>query len=98
MFRNYFFMTLLFTTTTFSGLEAAVKAIIFDCDGTLVDSEYAHHETWQAALSPYGYALSLEEYCSTCVGKSVATIASNFAEKLGQDCAADLIRAKREHY
>ncbi len=30
---------------------ADVKAVLFDCDGTLVDSEYAHYTSWKKALN-----------------------------------------------
>ena len=33
-------------------------AVIFDCDGTLVDSEPLARHAWERALEPYGYALS----------------------------------------
>jgi len=35
-----------------------IKAILFDHDGTLVDSEPAHFGIWQRVLAPYGVALS----------------------------------------
>ena len=33
-------------------------AVIFDCDGTLVDSEPLARTAWERALAPYGYALT----------------------------------------
>ena len=33
-------------------------AVIFDCDGTLVDSEPLARHAWERALEPYGYALT----------------------------------------
>ena len=32
--------------------------MIFDCDGTLVDSEPLAGEAWRRTLTPYGYALT----------------------------------------
>jgi len=37
-----------------SELENPVKALIFDLDGTLVDSVYAHTITWQQAFREFG--------------------------------------------
>jgi HAD superfamily hydrolase (TIGR01509 family) len=33
------------------GLEHQVRAVLFDCDGTLVDTMPAHHESWQETLN-----------------------------------------------
>jgi HAD superfamily hydrolase (TIGR01509 family) len=35
-----------------------VTAVIFDCDGTLVDSEPLARHAWERTLEPYGYALT----------------------------------------
>jgi HAD superfamily hydrolase (TIGR01509 family) len=35
-----------------------MTAVIFDCDGTLVDSEPLARTAWERALAPYGYALT----------------------------------------
>jgi HAD superfamily hydrolase (TIGR01509 family) len=35
-----------------------MTAVIFDCDGTLVDSEPLARTAWERALVPYGYALT----------------------------------------
>jgi len=37
-----------------------LKAIIFDVDGTLIDSNYLHAEAWQHAFRKYGYELPLD--------------------------------------
>ena len=41
--------------------------VIFDCDGTLVDSEPLAGEAWRRVLEPYGYAVT-EEDLAACVG------------------------------
>jgi len=74
-----------------------VKAIIFDCDGTLVDSEYAHYLAWQHALQQEGGDLTLEEYYSY-VGKSVETNAKLLAEKIGSTHADRIMENKRKFY
>jgi HAD superfamily hydrolase (TIGR01509 family) len=35
-----------------------MTAVIFDCDGTLVDSEPLARTAWERTLEPYGYALT----------------------------------------
>ncbi len=39
-----------------------IQAVIFDHDGTLVDSEGRHYELWQEVLSPYDIDFTAEEY------------------------------------
>ena len=39
-----------------------IKAILFDHDGTLVDSEPLHYKMWETILDSYGIALEIEEY------------------------------------
>ncbi len=39
-----------------------MKAIIFDCDGTLVDTMPTHYVSWQETLAPYGLELSEERF------------------------------------
>src|SRR4051812_38405200 len=38
-----------------------LKAVIFDIDGTLVDSVEAHARSWQQTLEKYGKKIELEE-------------------------------------
>jgi HAD superfamily hydrolase (TIGR01509 family) len=38
-----------------------MTAVIFDCDGTLVDSEPLARHAWERTLAPYGYALTDED-------------------------------------
>lgn len=39
-----------------------IEAIIFDCDGVLVDTEYLKFLGWQKALASFNIQLSIEEY------------------------------------
>lgn len=39
-----------------------IDAVIFDCDGVLVDTEYLKFLSWQQALASVGIELSIEEY------------------------------------
>lgn len=45
-----------------------IKAILYDHDGTLVDSEMAHYEMWKGILSNYNVELSHEEYINKYSG------------------------------
>lgn len=74
-----------------------IKAIIFDCDGTLVDSEYAHYRAWQYAVQNQGGDLSIEEYYSY-VGNSADTNAKLLGKKIGSDRVEKIIEDKHEHF
>ena len=50
------------------GRGAALSlGVVFDCDGTLVDSEPLAGEAWRRVLAPYGYAVT-DEDLAACVG------------------------------
>ena len=55
-----------------------MTAVIFDCDGTLVDSEPLARTAWERALTPYGYALTDEDAEAT-VGLCVTIVAFLYA-------------------
>ena len=68
-----------------------IKAIIFDLDGTLVDSVRYHAEAWVKAFQKYGYDFS-HETLSQQIGKGSEYIvgellSSEDAEKLHSDIA-----------
>ncbi|OUL59359.1 HAD family hydrolase [Pseudoalteromonas ulvae] len=46
-----------------------LEAILFDCDGTLVDSEALHYECWQHILAPYQIHYDEAEFCHLFSGK-----------------------------
>ena len=68
-----------------------IKAIIFDLDGTLVDSVKYHAEAWDKAFKEYGYDFSQEKLCKQ-IGKGSEFIVGDLlppeeAEKLHSDIA-----------
>ncbi|MBN1914736.1 MAG: HAD family phosphatase [Parachlamydiales bacterium] len=62
-------------------VQSSVKAIIFDCDGTLVSSEEAHFSAWQQVMKNRGDDLSIQDLVFF-IGKSDALIARLLAYKL----------------
>ncbi|MEH6443481.1 MAG: HAD family phosphatase [Oceanospirillaceae bacterium] len=74
-----------------------IKAVLFDHDGTIVDSEQAHFEMWKDILSLYNVELSHEEYTNQYAGIPTKTNAKALIEKYSLDVeAAELILAKTE--
>lgn len=46
------------------------KAIIFDLDGLLIDSEIISYQLYQDLIKPYGYSFSIEDYAQNYSGKT----------------------------
>jgi beta-phosphoglucomutase len=60
-------------------------AILFDFDGTLVDSEPIHYECWQLILKPFGIHLTWDEYCRNCIGVSDRAMIRQLSDEVGVD-------------
>lgn len=59
----------------------APAAVVFDCDGTLVDSEPLAWRAWERELAAYGYTLTREDI-HTARGRSYAEIHGHFADRV----------------
>ena len=53
-------------------------ALLFDLDGTLVDSDHLHHEAFSTILAERGRALSVDEYKAGIMGQPNAAILERF--------------------
>jgi HAD superfamily hydrolase (TIGR01509 family) len=69
-----------------------VTAVVFDCDGTLVDSEPLARSAWERALAPYGYAVT-DADIEASVGLPYARVHAYFAERAALPPADDFWRA-----
>ncbi len=65
---------------SFDITQYSYKAIIFDCDGTLVNSAPVHYSAFQAALQQQGAFLELDWYMKR-LGLSRAELLKEFAEE-----------------
>lgn len=86
-----------------NAIYAEIKAIIFDCDGTLVDSEIIQYHSWAHAFGNQGYLLLKEEYVSLLhehhlVGLPSANklVANIGASLIGRDCSKQLLKDMNE--
>jgi HAD superfamily hydrolase (TIGR01509 family) len=73
-----------------------LKAIIFDCDGTLVDSEPFHFSSWQEALYKQGYSLDKNFYMKQFSGVSDTEICKIVINFLGFDCSEEVLKDKNQ--
>jgi HAD superfamily hydrolase (TIGR01509 family) len=56
-------------------------AAIFDCDGTLVDSEPLARAAWERSLAPHGYEIDDAEY-GGLIGRPFAHVHGFFADRI----------------
>jgi HAD superfamily hydrolase (TIGR01509 family) len=55
--------------------------VVFDCDGTLVDSEPLAGEAWRRTLAPYGYAVT-DADLAACTGTPYSRTHAYLAERV----------------
>jgi HAD superfamily hydrolase (TIGR01509 family) len=72
---------------------AVIEALIFDCDGTLTDSMFAHFSAWRDALKPQGMLLDKQKFYRHSGTPSSRVIPMLAAE---QDVQVDFHRALAE--
>lgn len=62
-----------------------LRAILFDHDGTLVDSEPEHFRMWKQVLARYGIALTEQQYIAHYAGVPNRTSAIDVVNRFGLD-------------
>lgn len=72
-------------------------AIIFDCDGVIIDSEQAKFEAWKKALELYHVSYTLEEYMEV-VGQDSKAIKKSIELSKNIILPNSLIEQKSRHY
>ena len=72
-----------------------IKAIIFDCDGTVLDSERIFINTWNIIGKPMGYDIPYDVLIDNR-GKSKAYGRQNLLNAMGEDFPIDSIEEKRK--
>lgn len=61
--------------------EDKIKAILFDFDGTLVDSEKIHFQCWKQVLSQYGLTIDYETFLREAAGIPALEYAESIISK-----------------
>jgi len=74
---------------------AAIRGVIFDCDGVLVDSEPASNRVLAEVLTEIGLPMTTEESMATFMGKSWATNLEIIEQRLGRPAPPDLTERYR---
>lgn len=107
-FLNLLFLLLMASFTLSHTLQAKdkqdtlIKAIIFDCDGTLIDNGSGYFLDWQHALRCQGHELNEEDFWdfmhrNRLVGLPHAdeAIVKYCCDLLGRECADDILKDKQ---
>jgi beta-phosphoglucomutase len=90
-------LILILTICSF-GVHAMPTAVLFDCDGVLVDTEYMKYEAWQKALKAEKIDLTIKEYMALAGGSSKSIAAGIMATKHCNFDAPKVIDLKNELY
>lgn len=83
--------------TMIDDLQRNVRAIIFDCDGVLVDTEFLKFLAWQEALASQGIEFSTEEYLPL-VGHSSVNILQKIRQLKKMEISDEVIGLKNARY
>jgi HAD superfamily hydrolase (TIGR01509 family) len=76
-------------------LAAPVRALLFDFDGVLADTEPLHWRAWREVLKPYGIELDWETFRKICVGLSDSEMLNKLCGLATKPVTSDELRA---HY
>ncbi|MCX2451272.1 HAD family phosphatase [Pedobacter sp. PLR] len=72
-----------------------LKAVLFDLDGTLIDSEYFHFECWNELLGDYGVQLEYRDWLKNYAGIQLPLNAKNLLSKYSIDASlADVVKRR----
>ncbi|MEP1206653.1 MAG: HAD-IA family hydrolase [Rhizobiaceae bacterium] len=71
---------------------AACELVLFDCDGTIMDSELLAAECEIEALSPYGIKMTPKEFSARFAGTSSFVVKEAMEEELGRNLPDDHIQ------
>lgn len=74
----------------------ALRALLFDLDGTLIDSEFFHFECWNEILEEFGVKLTYNDWLDNYAGVPMPTNAGRLIEKFAIATPLQQIIEKRE--
>ena len=83
--------------SSFSFLFSDFQAVIFDCDGVLVDTEYLKFQAWQEALATVHVDFTLEDYMPL-VGHSTHNILRMISAAKGAEIPEEVIAKRNRRY
>jgi beta-phosphoglucomutase len=79
-----------------SSSDTELQAVIFDCDGVLVDSEPLHYKAFQAVLVPLGLGHDFQSYLDRFVGFDDRDAFIHAFKEAGRELAPDTLERLME--
>ncbi len=79
-------------------IEKKTRAVIWDLDGTLIDSADYHWEAWQEVMAAENFTISYEEYVADFGKRNDEILRGRLGEHLTDDYIARVSLAKEEAY
>ncbi|GGW80209.1 HAD family hydrolase [Alteromonas halophila] len=78
-----------------TAITSQTRAILFDHDGTLIDSERTHFELWQAIAREQGVTIDHDFYCRVMAGIPVKQNAQDLVSHFSLSVGADVLAEKK---
>ncbi len=75
---------------------AKFKAVLFDMDGTLLDSEGFYYDVWESVLDEYGVSVSMDLWMNSLVGKTDEQAFAYLQQHHGFDMDAAEFHARKD--
>lgn len=72
-----------------------IKAVFFDLDGTLIDSERFHYDCWNELLVQYGIKTTFEQWIKDSAGIALPTNAARLVREYNLDISPEELVKKR---
>ena len=79
-------------------LAHMLKALLFDLDGTLADTNSVHRVTWAEALRPYGYDVTWDFYREHITGRVTTEIVADLLPDFSAEEGRELIESKEADF
>ncbi len=76
----------------------ATKALLFDLDGTLSETNSAHYLSWAEILEPYGYDISWEFYRDRISGRLSPEIVEDLLPDLSPEKGREIADSKEANF
>lgn len=70
-----------------------IKAIIFDFDGLIIDTESVWYESYKETLRSYQFDLPLAQF-GECIGSDETVLSTYFKKHLGENCDVEEIETR----
>lgn len=75
-----------------------LKALLFDLDGTLAQTNSVHHSTWVKVLEPHGYDVTWDFYRDRISGRLAPEIVSDLLPDLSDEEAREMAEKKEAQF